>query len=1273
MEDVKYIDGEMNLDVSSEVIAEGDYSYARNLILGMGQHGKAGSLEPMRGSSQLDISSVVDADDETIGMCTSQDETKLFLFMRNADPVKNKIVGYDLSNAGAWLVLASDVLDFGDNLLINNAKEINGYLYFIDSGREPKCVSTTYWPGKIPEITDIGLGKRPMPHAPEFEKFNDPAADGELLPDMLSGYDFQFATQYQYEDNKLSVISPMSVLATANMPDEYYRRIRVYLKISKNQVDPTVTDPVTGYVVSGYDDIDGTLPQLETIPQTVVKINIAVRIGNGGAWNIIDVIEKDSNGIFERNFTDFKNNTNGVVIPDRYYVPYDIVPQYPNTQELARNRMFYGNFLEGYDTPGVKLEASYTETDFSQGGGFVVITTQVYEQLTSFFVQAEDDTAGSCPGGYGDDFRYIGSMFRFVVSVESNTFGAGSMVKEYKYIDDASFRHSLGAAIGSVIYDVDIYGEPFIYLQGAENLEDLQAGDFIVIPVWDNALRYVSEENGCVLANGNDYVPFSAKVKSVDAANYILYIEPYGDYQVYDSQYTIAENVADCYWIRPQEILSQSVLELSTEPYKRLYQLCYNQCIEQYAYAWGNEYDAMYMSFATGGYLDTVDVSVLANKSDFDGLKAFSSNSSYRLGIVYKDGPVLRASGVATGEKAVVDIIGDKYIFNAKINWNIPVSEDAKIPEWAEYYSIVRTVNLKKDTFIEYNTADIYYQPVKNDGTPGDPIYTYSEDNMRTVIDISTLLSAGKGYTFIPGDRIILFDVQYKDSATGDPVSSDVTIDLPIISQEDGTKLILSNVDLLKGLSEELYKNQAIKYEIYSPRKDTFDSLFYEVGKTYNIDRSSGSPVHSVRSGVLEGDSINVLRNKYIIDPATGDVVIDPDSPQELYRSISAQDDNPLAQWNTNIGHSFVIDEIGQVNKSRYFRWTNTLLQDTKVNGLNEFDALNEDSVPTENGDITSLRLTSKVQETGTTMLAIGTLSPSSIYLGEVQWTDTEGRQTSALTRDVVGTIRPQANEYGCRNEESVIAIRGKVYWYDADSKNFCEYAANGTRPISVFRVGSYFDKIIDSETNKVVSFFDPYYGILFVNARETSEPTSRQTIGYDTVQEKWRSFYDIRPLYGTTAMDIMYLAITNELWKFGGHDLDMNKFFGTEYPFELAVSFNKGAVVPKEWDSIALDISEDLIDFNDLPPEINDTDFRIDFSNRNGQVSNLVREDFDVDNFIVYSDILNDENSDGGIMEGTKMASNTLQAKLTIGRNNPFQVFFMRVGYSVYKGAKIT
>ena len=77
------------------------------------------------------------------------------------------------------------------------------------------------------------------------------------------------------------------------------------------------------------------------------------------------------------------------------------------------------------------------------------------------------------------------------------------------------------------------------------------------------------------------------------------------------------------------------------------------------------------------------------------------------------------------------------------------------------------------------------------------------------------------------------------------------------------------------------------------------------------------------------------------------------------------------------------------------------------------------------------------------------------------------------------------------------------------------------------------------------------------------------------------------------------------------------------------------------------------------------DDKWGVTFTSPNGQETALLAEDFDTRENIHYSDIMNDINSDGGLIEGDRMRDVTLLAKLKIFSNKLTKVFGVNFNFA--------
>lgn len=434
-----------------------------------------------------------------------------------------------------------------------------------------------------------------------------------------------------------------------------------------------------------------------------------------------------------------------------------------------------------------------------------------------------------------------------------------------------------------------------------------------------------------------------------------------------------------------------------------------------------------------------------------NGVTGFKSAAFYRMGVVFYD-EAGRKSGVVTNDDLRFITPDRGYAitsYTTGVSWSLvndldPQVMQAEIPAWAKYYSIVMTKCLRTSFFMQMMANSFKY--VSKNSTTGE--YTeeasYSATHFGCLISIKSLFSVGYGYTYQEGDIIKLYP------NTGSPVSLNI--------KDTWGEYVVCDLTNLTGVTYVLY-------EIYTPLFSTFDDVYYERGEVYRIlNPGQTNRSYAVTGGVIEGD-IYLLQRLRGSDP----YIVEAMSPNDF----------KWKNWNPNTGRTNVVTTSGQTQKPNSIRFSGVILLGTQTNGLSTFELLDEESVPYEMGPIYRLVLTSKTQNEGTVMLAIGKHETASIYLGETRVFDNSGSSFLAKSSGVIGTVNVLKGSYGTINPESVVEWMGAVYWFDANKGAVVRYDSNGLFPISSYKMTKYFRKVgADALSGKpVLGGFDPYHG----------------------------------------------------------------------------------------------------------------------------------------------------------------------------------------------------
>lgn len=570
-----------------------------------------------------------------------------------------------------------------------------------------------------------------------------------------------------------------------------------------------------------------------------------------------------------------------------------------------------------------------------------------------------------------------------------------------------------------------------------------------------------------------------------------------------------------------------------------------------------------------------------------NGRKEFKSSGAYQMGVVFYD-QYLRNCGTITYDDLKITIpsmvfnpTGTDYTPVRYIQWNLSNDNaSVEIPSWAVYYSIVRTRNLRYQSFIQAECNKVAYYLY--DQTAANP-YTFNTVGAYSpaptftgvAIDISLLDNNKMGYTYQAGDLLNLY------------IQDQPVIHLNITGQY-GTWVLcnLQDVGPLFGLTSNPGVNQKDNlFEIFTPYKGQLNEPFYEVGSIFGISSPGTSDrSYSTTQGYLWGDITILLRTV--------------SNKADYYTEAMNADDSVYLNWDTDLGRlNAVITQPGQIINKFGIRYSEQYIQNTSINGLSSFDSLNEADVPTTLGSVLKLQLTTKMEKLGTVMLAIGPEGVISLYLDETQVQQQQGTAFVAASEQVIGTMNPLRGGYGTFHPESVVENDGNVWWYCINKACVVQYSTNGLYPISDFKLKSFLNnrsksllqlmaggtKVnviggIDNENEEYLISFPSVSAIdNGVLDGFLLDDGSRKTIGFNIKNNIWISSYDIYPELFSYVNNILVGFLNGKMYVFGTTNgnvssLPYNNFFGVQYHSKISKVVNPNVPLVKYMQSITVE-----------------------------------------------------------------------------------------------------
>ena len=161
-------------------------------------------------------------------------------------------------------------------------------------------------------------------------------------------------------------------------------------------------------------------------------------------------------------------------------------------------------------------------------------------------------------------------------------------------------------------------------------------------------------------------------------------------------------------------------------------------------------------------------------------------------------------------------------------------------------------------------------------------------------------------------------------------------------------------------------------------------------------------------------------------------------------------------------------------------------------------------------------------------------------------------------------------------------------------------------------------------------------------------------TIGFSEKTKKWTSFYSYHPENMCSSNTGIVTFKNGNIYKHNASNAasgkEYNHFYDNPFDSEVHVVSNEMVSNNKIYKAFSQE-SDDV--------------WGVEFETPNGQESNLVSDDFDTRENIHYSDIYNDTNSTGGLLEGDRMRDVTLLAKLKLFSNKLTRLFAVNFNFS--------
>lgn len=1190
------------LDQDSDVrnVAPNHVRFALNCLLNDTNGESTGTIENRKGNLLVSTTLPIGRN-KVIGTCADIDKNAI-LYMVFNDQNMHCIMRYnELSNSIDRIVYSNPYLNFQEDHLITHMNIIGDLLYWTDG-----YFSKFTWDPQEGEFPDIGFnGPRKInmvkaynltnninvPAAQKYTQINERVLDRIKYPpykqpevvynddnekkyNYLVGSLFQFSYAYVYDDNEVSVLSPIS---------------DVPIPVSQENSDGSFTElmPVHNNCIH---------IKFDTGPEIVKQIKLFVRRLNDGDWYLFDTIEKyNSDGLLliqndiiygdtlNPNYPQKLFYNNEVLVPQLQADlarTQDFIGQVVDSLALINNgRMIDAGIIENYNNIDidVNIDHDYFDVSFNDAiGNFLSVGVYYHiNQLDGLYF--DFPAIGYGVGVVGEIYELTWSTYDTTTLQIIQTFSFSttflstdtyplSMVERFKLMIEAEITNAqVYWSVNFGIYHMVIY------------------------------LSNMPQDGITVINNHGYIIGFTPVVKSFkegfDHLFGIQYFDRAGRHG--------AVNKSDESESYVKFITETAYAGIDSGIKKASF---FNWEINHIPPEWATQYQWFYarqtQKFVQYYYTEAA--------VDGYGNIRIKINDKFVMLVDQRKNSKLEAYTFTDG---------DRVRFIAKGKYSTPNS-------WRYFSKFMDTEILGLDIA----TGEIIIRDI---GFTDNGIDLYTSAFDYGIFEIySPRKITDKSFYFAIGDRMDILNpntsLRAHSGMNGQDQSySTVITNIPILRIDIGS----SNLPLFyfaftiaypysgTVTSNYFVQGQSITISGLTDPLSQFLNGTHILDQDPTIDTVQGTMTISVTTT----QNYPLLPNQYYNNypPATGgtiDVVINPTGAKGVFLNgdvyvkgryavepplIPVESDRLSDYYPSNaisIGHvSAVVPDIKR-QKYSTIRHSGQYLEDTRINNLSKVEVLDKDNVSNEHGDITAIR------ELGMTLKVLQPAKVTSFGIGYQSLSTADGGDIPVLSSTkILSNRRPSNLNFGCSNPESVLVSERYMYFYDINSGKFIRDDANGMDAISdrgvktwfrkkkeqLLQAGKYYVLTTRKEAEIIVTF------ISYFTPPESREPVvSVDTIVYNENINFWTTFLsyyktvgsEIHPpdYYGNLG-NTMLSFMDGQLYVEGANPL-YNNFFGDQYAMELDVIDNADFEKMKIYQALALSTNSNVGDFWDAP-----------------------------------------------------------------------------------------
>ena len=311
--------------------------------------------------------------------------------------------------------------------------------------------------------------------------------------------------------------------------------------------------------------------------------------------------------------------------------------------------------------------------------------------------------------------------------------------------------------------------------------------------------------------------------------------------------------------------------------------------------------------------------------------------------------------------------------------------------------------------------------------------------------------------------------------------------------------------------------------EILTPRKNTSDRVYYEIGESQQANAYLSEPPinqHGATLFTTQGDvrfrltpcKTPVYTTAWNVGVPAGweykTIFLESPSVSEAFQS---------KDWSKGRAH-VAFDRSAEVRRFNGVTYSDAYAEDVANLSLSSFNPSlgNFDSLESKFGAI------NYIGNYNDNLVALQENKLSLIPVGKNIIQYAEGSGNVAISTNVLGQARYSSGDYGCGGHPEAILIQDNdVFFVDESRQAVMRLGGDQLAPISEKNMSSFFEDFFTNSHTRYVSGYDPRISTYFI----TGLGGTAETVGYDVARGVWQSKYSFTPDVYANQNNMLYSA----------------------------------------------------------------------------------------------------------------------------------------------------